>query len=102
MQSRIDYIDAEFFQKGNHKETIIQFEKLIKESPNAADNPLVRFNLAQCYITTGESLKALINLKAAEEGFASCGVFDDERKQLLWFLKAMMHEKLNELDLAYE
>jgi tetratricopeptide (TPR) repeat protein len=101
MQKRLDYADK-LFRENKYTEAAELFEKLIAESPNCADNPLIRFNLAQSYIVMTQWLKALKELKIAEEGFAKSEHFDDEKKQLLWFMRSMTHEKLNELPFALE
>ena len=60
MLGKLEYVHKELFEKGSYTEAAVQFEKLIAESENCADNPLVRYNLAQCYITQEQWLKALV------------------------------------------
>lgn len=47
-------------------------------------------------------LKALDSLKLAEEGFNQSAHFEDEKKQILFFLRGMMHEKLGDPTQALE
>jgi hypothetical protein len=80
MQSKLEFIHNELFSKEKWGEAATQFELLIGESPAASSNPLVRFNLAQCYIRLEQWSFALIQLKQAEELYVESGKFDDQQK----------------------
>ena len=62
-------VHNELFERGNYAEAASQFEKLINDNPNCAQNPLVHFNLAQCYIELKQWSKANKQLEIAQKGF---------------------------------